>query len=155
MGYLLARYLEERLGVEVPFLHGGVPGKKRDEMVRSFQEDEDVSALFLISLKAGGTGLNLTRANFVFHFDRWWNPAVENQATDRAFRIGQKRNVQVYKMVCLGTLEEKIDKILEGKKELADRIIGAGEKWVTEMPNNKLREILTLSSEAAIDSEEE
>jgi len=155
MGYLLARYLEEKLEVEVPFLHGGVPSKKRDEMVRFFQEDEDAFPLFLISLKAGGTGLNLTRASFVFHFDRWWNPAVENQATDRTFRIGQKKNVQVYKMVCLGTLEEKIDKMLEEKKELADRIIGAGEGWITEMSNDKLREVLTLSSEATIDSEEE
>ena len=135
--------------------HGGVLSKKRDEMVRSFQEDEDVSPLFLISLRAGGTGLNLTRASFVFHFDRWWNPAVENQATDRTFRIGQKKNVQVYKMVCLGTLEEKIDKMLEDKKELADRIIGAGESWITEMSNDKLREVLTLSSEATIDSKEE
>ncbi|MEA1963998.1 MAG: DEAD/DEAH box helicase [Candidatus Aerophobetes bacterium] len=155
MGYLLARYLEKKFTVEVPFLHGGVPTKKRDEMVHSFQEDEDASPLFLISLKAGGTGLNLTRASFVFHFDRWWNPAVENQATDRAFRIGQKKNVQVYKMICLGTMEEKIDKMLEEKKELADRIISAGERWVTEMSNDKLREILTLSSESAIDSEEE
>jgi len=155
MGYLLARYLEEKLEVEVPFLHGGVLSKKRDEMVRSFQEDEDASPLFLISLRAGGTGLNLTRASFVFHFDRWWNPAVENQATDRTFRIGQKKNVQVYKMICLGTLEEKIDKMLEEKKELADRIIGTGEKWITEMSNDKLREILTLSSESTIDSEEE
>ncbi len=154
MGYLLARYLEEKLEVEAPFLHGGVLSKKRDEMVRSFQEDEDASPLFLISLRAGGTGLNLTRASFVFHFDRWWNPAVENQATDRTFRIGQKKNVQVYKMVCLGTLEEKIDKMLEEKKELADRIIGAGENWITEMSNDKLREVLTLSSEATIDSEE-
>jgi len=155
MGYILVRCLEEKLGVEVPFLHGGVPSKKRDQMVRSFQEDKDAPPLFLVSLRAGGTGLNLTRASFVFHFDRWWNPAVENQATDRTFRIGQKKNVQVYKMVCLGTLEEKIDKILEEKSELADRIIGAGEEWITEMSNDKLREILTLSSEATVDSEEE
>jgi SNF2 family DNA or RNA helicase len=155
MGYLLVRYLGEKVGLDIPFLHGGVPTMKRDEMVRSFQEDEDASPLFLISLRAGGTGLNLTRASFVFHFDRWWNPAVENQATDRTFRIGQKKNVQVYKMISLGTLEEKIDKMLEEKKELADRIIGAGEGWITEMSNDKLREVLTLSSEATIDSEEE
>lgn len=152
MGYLLVNYIEKRIGVQVPFLHGGVPSKKRDEMVHSFQEDEDSPPLFLLSLKAGGTGLNLTRANFIFHFDRWWNPAVENQATDRAFRIGQKRNVQVYKMVCLGTLEEKIDKMLEEKSELANRVIGVGERWITELSNDKLREILSLSSDAALEA---
>ena len=155
MGYLLVNYIEKRIGVQVPFLHGGLPSKKRDEMIRFFQEDEDSPPLFLLSLKAGGTGLNLTRANFVFHFDRWWNPAVENQATDRTFRIGQKRNVQVYKMVCLGTLEEKIDKMLEEKSELANRVIGTGERWITELSNDKLREILSLSSDAALDSEEQ
>ncbi|MBE0478614.1 DEAD/DEAH box helicase, partial [Candidatus Aerophobetes bacterium] len=155
MGHLLARCLEDKFGETVPFLHGGVLRAKRDEMVRSFQEKEDAYPLFLISLRAGGTGLNLTRASFVFHFDRWWNPAVENQATDRAFRIGQKKNVQVYKMVCLGTMEERIDRMLEEKRDLADRIIGAGEGWITELSNDKLREILTLSKEAAIDLEDE
>jgi len=154
MGYLLVHYLEKKIGIQVPFLHGGVPSKKREEMIRSFQEKENSSPIFLLSLKAGGTGLNLTRANFVFHFDRWWNPAVENQATDRTFRIGQKRNVQVYKMVCLGTMEEKIDKMLEEKSELLERVVSTGEKWITEMSNDELYEVLSLSREATVDLEE-
>jgi SNF2 family DNA or RNA helicase len=99
-------------------------------------------------LKAGGTGLNLTRANHVFHFDRWWNPAVENQATDRAFRIGQTRNVQVHKFICGGTLEEKIDEMIEGKKEVAEKVVGTGEGWLTELSNQELREIFALRKEA-------
>jgi len=154
MGYLLVHYLEKKIGIQVPFLHGGVPSKKREEMIRSFQEKENSSPIFLLSLRAGGTGLNLTRANFVFHFDRWWNPAVENQATDRTFRIGQKRNVQVYKMVCLGTMEEKIDKMLEEKSELLERVVSTGEKWITEMSNDELYEVLSLSREATVDLEE-
>jgi SNF2 family DNA or RNA helicase len=99
-------------------------------------------------LKAGGFGLNLTAANRVFHFDRWWNPAVENQATDRAFRIGQRRNVFVHKFVCLGTLEEKIDQMIEQKKALAESVLGSGEGWLTELPDSALREILMLRREA-------
>ena len=154
MGYLLVRYLEKKMGIQVPFLHGGVPSKKREEMIYSFQKRKDSPPIFLLSLKAGGTGLNLARANFVFHFDRWWNPAVENQATDRTFRIGQKRNVQVYKMVCLGTMEEKIDKMLEEKSELLERVVSPGEKWITEMSNDELYEVLSLSREATVDLEE-
>lgn len=153
MGYLLVRYFEEKFGVRIPFLHGGIPGKKRDEMVRSFQEDEDAPPLLLVSLRAGGTGLNLTRASFVFHFDRWWNPAVENQATDRTFRIGQKKNVQVYKFICIGTLEEKIDRMLEEKLDLANKVIGTGESWLTEMSSDELREILSLSSDVTVEQE--
>jgi SNF2 family DNA or RNA helicase len=104
--------------------------------------------LFILSLKAGGLGLNLTAANHVFHFDRWWNPAVENQATDRAFRIGQKKNVQVHKFVCLGTVEERIDEMIEKKKELAQNIVGTGEAWLTEMSTEQIREVLALSREA-------
>jgi SNF2 family DNA or RNA helicase len=100
-------------------LYGGTPAKKRAEMVERFQEDPNGPPIFILSIKAGGTGLNLTRANHVFHFDRWWNPAVEDQATDRAFRIGQKRNVQVHKYVCVGTMEEMIDEMIESKKALA------------------------------------
>src|SRR5207302_7626702 len=107
MGRHLQRHLRERFGVETLFRHGGVPRAKRDRMVQRFQESE-VPAIMVLSLKAGGVGLNLTRANRVFHYDRWWNPAVENQATDRAFRIGQRRNVFVYKFVCTGTVEERI-----------------------------------------------
>lgn len=107
MGAILRGYLQEKLGCEVLFLHGATPKKNRDAMIQSFQSGG--SSIFILSLKAGGTGLNLTAANHVFHFDRWWNPAVENQATDRAFRIGQKKNVFVHKFVCMGTLEERID----------------------------------------------
>lgn len=107
--------------------------------------------LFILSLKAGGLGLNLTRASHVFHFDRWWNPAVENQATDRAFRIGQTKNVMVYKFVCEGTLEEKIDEMIESKKKLAESIIGTGEGWLTEMTTEQLKELFTLRRGAVFD----
>ena len=97
-----------------------------------------------MSLKAGGTGLNLTRANHVFHFDRWWNPAVEDQATDRAYRIGQTRNVQVHKFVCVGTMEEMIDEMIDSKKALAQSVVGSGEEWLTELSTNDLRELVRL-----------
>ena len=115
MGQLLATYLPQATGSATQFLHGGTPAKLRDQMVRRFQEDEHGAPTFILSLKAGGTGLNLTRANHVFHFDRWWNPAVEDQATDRAFRIGQTRNVQVRKFVTVGTMEEMIDEMIESR----------------------------------------
>jgi SNF2 family DNA or RNA helicase len=99
-------------------------------------------------LKAGGTGLNLTEANHVFHFDRWWNPAVENQATDRAYRIGQKKNVQVHKFICVGTLEERIDQILQRKKDMAENIIGAGEGWLTELSTTEIRSLIALGTDA-------
>ncbi len=149
MGAMLRHHLQERFDCEVLFLHGGTPRKQRDEMVRRFQENRDCPQLFVLSLKAGGFGLNLTAANHVFHFDRWWNPAVENQATDRAFRIGQKRNVFVHKFVCIGTLEERIDQMIEEKKELADAIVGAGEAWLTELSTSELKDIFTLSRDAA------
>ena len=146
-GDLVGPFLAERFGVEVPFLHGGVSKSGRDAMVERFQ-GPDGPPLMLLSLKAGGIGLNLTAANHVVHLDRWWNPAVENQATDRAFRIGQRRNVQVRKLVCVGTVEERIDAMLESKKELADLVIGGGEGWVTEMDNDQLRELLRLGRDA-------
>jgi len=148
MGTLLQRHVAESLGLESQFLHGGTPRKRRDEMVERFQNDADAPRIFILSLKAGGTGLNLTRANHVFHFDRWWNPAVENQATDRAFRIGQTKSVQVHKMVVAGTLEERIDAMIEGKQELARNIVGTGEGWLTELSNAQLRDLLSLSREA-------
>lgn len=151
MGSLLKPHLEERFGREVLFLHGGVPKKKRDEMVRRFQNDEDAPPVFLLSLKAGGTGLTLTRANHVFHFDRWWNPAVENQATDRAFRIGQKKNVQVHKFLCMGTMEERIDAMIRSKTELAESIVGTGEGWLTELSNQELRELVALGRDAVFE----
>jgi SNF2 family DNA or RNA helicase len=142
MGAMLRHHLQEKLGVEALFLHGKTSRKKRDEMIARFQEGR--SPIFILSLKAGGFGLNLTAANHVFHFDRWWNPAVENQATDRAFRIGQKKNVFVHKFVCLGTLEERIDQMIEQKKALAESVIGTGEAWLTELSNEALRDMLSL-----------
>ncbi|MBL8793167.1 MAG: DEAD/DEAH box helicase [Planctomycetia bacterium] len=147
MGGIIQTHLQETFGQEVPFLHGGLTPKQRDRLVARFQEP-DGPRCFILSLKAGGTGLNLTAANHVFHFDRWWNPAVENQATDRAFRIGQRRNVQVHKFLCVGTLEEKIDEMLERKKDVAARVVGAGEAWLTELSNDQLKELVTLRKEA-------
>ncbi|MDM7914101.1 MAG: DEAD/DEAH box helicase, partial [Candidatus Eisenbacteria bacterium] len=149
MGALLQRFLEESFGREVLFLHGGVVRQHRERMVERFQSgDAEAPRIFVLSLKAGGTGLNLMRANHVFHFDRWWNPAVENQATDRAFRIGQTRNVQVHKFVCVGTVEEAIDTMIESKKEVAAQVVGAGEGWLTELSNSELRKILALRPDA-------
>lgn len=154
MGALIKRHLEYNFGREVLFLHGGVPKKQRDRMVERFQsasggrESPDAPRIFLLSLKAGGTGLNLTAANHVFHFDRWWNPAVENQATDRVFRIGQTRKVQVHKFLCVGTLEEKIDQMIEMKQEVATKVVGAGEGWLTELSNEQLKDLFTLRQEA-------
>jgi SNF2 family DNA or RNA helicase len=148
MGALLRQYLQETLECETLFLHGGTPKKQRDMMVERFQQERRGAPLFILSLKAGGVGLNLTAANHVFHFDRWWNPAVEDQATDRAFRIGQTRNVQVHKFICVGTLEERIDLMIEQKKGLAESIVGSGENWLTEMSTEQLRELFTLSREA-------
>ena len=148
MGEMLQKHLQKTLGTEALFLHGRVPRDKRDEMIERFQS-RDGPPIFVLSLKAGGIGLNLTSANHVFHFDRWWNPAVEDQATDRAFRIGQKRNVLVHKMICAGTLEEKIDDLIENKKRVAQEVVGTGEGWLTEMSNEDLRKVLTLSKEAA------
>jgi SNF2 family DNA or RNA helicase len=147
MGALLHDHLEERTGCAVPFLHGGVPKSRRDEMVEAFQSPQG-PPLFLLSLKAGGVGLNLTAANQVVHFDRWWNPAVEDQATDRAFRIGQRKDVQVRKFVCVGTVEERIDAMIEEKKALANRIVGTGESWLTELSVADLRQVISLSPEA-------
>ena len=146
MGKLLQGYLQTLFGMEVLYLHGGTPVTHRDRMVARFQE-KGGPPLFLLSLKAGGTGLNLTAANHVFHFDRWWNPAVEDQATDRAFRIGQTRDVQVHKFVCGGTLEERIDELIEAKKALAQSVIGAGESWLSELSTDDLREIMMLRQE--------
>ncbi|MCP2277311.1 DEAD/DEAH box helicase [Nocardia amikacinitolerans] len=146
-GELVAPFLAERFGAPIPFLHGGVPKGRRDAMVTGFQA-EDGPPLMLLSLKAGGTGLNLTAANHVVHLDRWWNPAVENQATDRAFRIGQRRAVQVRKLVCVDTIEERIDEMINGKRRLADLAVGAGENWITELSTDELRDLFTLGAEA-------
>jgi SNF2 family DNA or RNA helicase len=148
MGEILRRHLQETFGREVLFLHGAVPKRQRDRMVERFQGEMDGPPVFILSLKAGGTGLNLTRASHVFHFDRWWNPAVEDQATDRAFRIGQTQNVQVHKYICAGTLEDKIDEMIERKKEVAGQVIGTGEGWLTELSNQDLKRLFALRMEA-------
>ncbi|MFA7425283.1 MAG: C-terminal helicase domain-containing protein, partial [Desulfosarcinaceae bacterium] len=141
----LAAFLETIFGRPGKVLHGGVPVGKRKEIVADFQSTTYVPFMVL-SLKAGGTGLNLTAANHVIHFDRWWNPAVENQATDRAYRIGQHRNVVVHKFVTRHTVEEKIDAMLKEKTELVDKVIApTGEAWITEMDNAQLVELFSLS----------
>jgi hypothetical protein len=154
MGDRLVLHLEDALDTEVLFLHGGVPRATRDRMVTRFQEAPDAPAVFVLSLRAGGTGLNLTRATRVVHFDRWWNPAVEDQATDRAHRIGQSRAVQVYRLLAAGTIEEKIDAMLADKRALADRIVGPGETWITELPDAELRRLVSLSRDAAVAEED-
>jgi SNF2 family DNA or RNA helicase len=126
--------------------------KKRNEMIEQFQDEKQPNPLFLLSLKAGGFGLNLTRANHVFHFDRWWNPAIEEQATDRVHRIGQTRRVQVHKFVCAGTVEERIDKLLSEKMALADKIVGSGDEWLTGLSTVELRDYLALSRDAVAES---
>ncbi|OAT80315.1 hypothetical protein A6M21_13890 [Desulfotomaculum copahuensis] len=150
MGEILKNQLQTCFGREVLFLHGGVNMRRRDQMVERFQQKSGPPC-FVISLKAGGVGLNLTRANHVFHFDRWWNPAVEDQATDRAFRIGQRHNVFVYKYVCSGTLEERIDQMIEEKKTLAAAIVTSAEEWLTELSTAELRELFTLRRQAVSD----
>ncbi|MBD2388705.1 DEAD/DEAH box helicase [Cylindrospermum sp. FACHB-282] len=154
-GKLLKPHLEKQLGREILFLYGSTSKKQREDMIDRFQHDPQGPPIMILSLKAGGVGLNLTRANHVFHFDRWWNPAVENQATDRVFRIGQTRNVQVHKFVCTGTLEEKIHDMIESKKQLAEQVVGAGEDWLTEMDTDQLRNLLLLDRNAVIDEDAE
>ncbi|MBA2307678.1 DEAD/DEAH box helicase [Candidatus Dependentiae bacterium] len=144
MGELLHKHLSTKYQEKVPFLYGGTTQKERDALVQRFQDPKG-PPLFVLSLKAGGIGLNLTEANHVFHFDRWWNPAVENQATDRAFRIGQKNIVHVHKFICTGTLEERIDRLIEQKKQLTDLIITGGEHWITELSTQELKDLFSLT----------
>ncbi len=147
MGDLLVRHLGAGLGLpSVPFLHGGVDRGRRDAMVEAFQ-DGSAPPVLVVSLKAGGTGLNLTAATHVVHYDRWWNPAVEDQATDRAYRIGQDRTVNVHKLVTGGTLEERIATLLDGKRALADSVVGTGETWLTELSDDDLRALVALSDD--------
>ncbi|GAB3175750.1 DEAD/DEAH box helicase [Telluribacter humicola] len=143
MGTLLQTMLHHQLGVEVPFLHGGVSRQNRDAMVEDFQTNR-ATRLLLLSLKAGGTGLNLTAANNVIHYDLWWNPAVEAQATDRAFRIGQTRNVLVHRLLTEGTFEEKINQLIQNKKELANLTVANGETWIGDFSNKELKELVRL-----------
>lgn len=145
MGEIISRLLEERFESKVPFLHGGLSRKARDEMVNDFQNLFQ-SNILIVSLKAGGTGLNLTAANHVIHYDLWWNPAVEAQATDRAYRIGQERNVMVYRLLSTGTFEERIDEMIQSKKELANLTISSGESWITEFNNDQLRDLVNIKN---------
>ncbi len=143
MGVLLAKHINERLGIHAPFLHGGVSKTGRDKMVDNFQAGTG-GPILIVSLKAGGSGLNLTEASQVIHYDRWWNPAVENQASDRAWRIGQTRTVMVHKLACQGTIEERIDTLIAGKRDLAERVVGDGEAWLTELSTAEIRDLIML-----------
>ena len=145
MGHLLQTHLADTFGREVLFLHGGTSRAERDRIVERFQDSSrGAPPILVLSLKAGGSGLNLTAATHVFHYDRWWNPATEQQATDRAFRIGQDRDVQVHALVCAGTVEERIDRMLTQKRGVADSVVGSGEQWITELGDDDLLELLTL-----------
>jgi SNF2 family DNA or RNA helicase len=131
-------------GVRTLFLHGGVAAKARDSMVHEFQAG--AAPVFILSLKAGGVGLNLTRATHVVHYDRWWNPAVEDQATDRVYRIGQGRPVQVHRLVTEGTVEDRIAELLERKRDLAEAVVGAGEAWIAELSDDELHALVSLGA---------
>jgi len=141
MARLLERHLADR-GIGTQLLHGGTPVPKREEMVERFQAGE--VPVFLLSLKAAGTGLNLTRADHVVHYDRWWNPAVEDQATDRAYRIGQTRPVQVHRLIAEGTIEDRIAAMLSSKRELADAVLAGGEAALTELSDADLADLVEL-----------
>jgi hypothetical protein len=152
MGDVLQTVLEKRLHRDIPFYHGGLARNQRDRLVADFQRPFG-PPLMIVSLKAGGTGLNLTRANHVFHYDRWWNPAVEDQATDRTYRIGQTRDVTVHRMVCQGTLEEQIHQLLQEKRKLADKVVGSGETWLSELDDATLHELVNLGSDAVLEED--
>ena len=143
MGERLQDWIAQALGERPDFLHGGVPAEERMKMVDRFQEDRTVRS-FILSLKAGGTGLNLTAASAVIHYDLWWNPAVEAQATDRAFRIGQRRDVLVYRFITAGSLEERINDMLTQKRGLADMTVAAGENWIGDLSASKLAAVFKL-----------
>lgn len=150
MAGLLAKRLERVLGQEVLLLTGDTTRRERDRIVERFQTEEGGPPVLILTLGAGGTGLNLTRASHVFHFDRWWNPAVENQASDRAYRIGQTRTVEVHKFLCAGTLEEKIDAVLERKREVAEGVLGSGDGWLTALDPEALSDLIRLSLSEAL-----
>jgi SNF2 family DNA or RNA helicase len=151
LGAALEKYLRHTCHTNTYYLHGGTSRKKREAMITQFQDPETEPSAFVLSLKAGGVGITLTKANHVFHFDRWWNPSVEDQATDRAFRIGQKKNVFVHKFVAIGTLEERIDQMIEDKKKLAGSIVGSDESWLTELDNDAFRELISLNKSAMME----
>jgi SNF2 family DNA or RNA helicase len=145
------KYIKHNLRCNTYYLHGGTSRPRREKMITEFQEPETEASVFILSLKAGGVGITLTKANHVFHFDRWWNPAVENQATDRAFRIGQQKNVFVHKFVAIGTLEEKIDQMIEDKKKLANAVVGNDESWLTELDNESFKQLISLNKSAILE----
>ena len=145
MGELLVSWIGERIGTVPDFIHGGVSVKKRQEMVDRFQNDPQ-DRVMVLSLKAAGTGLNLTAATAVIHYDLWWNPAVEDQATDRAYRIGQNKNVMVYRFICAGTFEERINEIISSKKEIAELTVQKGEKWLGDLSKSELRSFLSMTT---------
>ena len=150
VGRLLETLFRQRYDGSIYFLHGGTSRFRREHMVEEFQNPDSKHAIFVLSLRAGGTGITLTKANHVIHFDRWWNPAVENQATDRAYRIGQKRSVFVHKMVTMGTLEERIDELIESKKRLTEDIIGSEESWLADLDNDAFRQMIALNTGSAV-----
>ncbi len=151
IGDALDHYLKHSLHLITYYIHGGTNRNKREQMITEFQDPETEPSVFILSLKAGGVGITLTKANHVFHFDRWWNPAVEDQATDRAFRIGQKKNVFVHKFVAIGTLEERIDQMIEDKKKLAGAIVGNDESWLTELDNEAFKKLIALNKNAILE----
>ncbi len=151
LGDALEKYLRQTCHYNTYYLHGGTNRNKREQMITEFQDPETEPSVFILSLKAGGVGITLTKANHVFHFDRWWNPAVENQATDRAFRIGQKKNVFVHKFVAIGTLEERIDEMIEDKKKLAGAIVGSDESWLSNLDNDSFKQLITLNKSAILE----
>ncbi|MFN9885548.1 MAG: DEAD/DEAH box helicase [Pseudanabaena sp.] len=151
IGDALEKYIRQKLHYNTYYIHGGTNRDKRERMITKFQDPDTEPSVFILSPKAGGVGITLTKANHVFHFDRWWNPAVEDQATDRAFRIGQKNNVFVHKFITIGSLEERIDQMIEDKKKLAGAIVGADESWLTELDNDKFKQLIALNRNAIMD----
>jgi len=151
IGDALEQHLRHSRHYPTYYIHGGTNRNKREQMISAFQDPETPPTIFILSLKAAGVGITLTKANHVFHFDRWWNPAVEDQATDRAFRIGQKKNVFVHKFVTMGTLEERIDQMIEDKKKLAGAIVGADESWLTELDNDAFKQLIALNKSAILE----
>jgi SNF2 family DNA or RNA helicase len=151
IGARLERYCRSRLDCQTYYLHGGTARHTREKMIAEFQNPDTPPVVFILSLKAGGVGITLTRANHVFHFDRWWNPAVEDQATDRAFRIGQTKNVFVHKFITLGTLEERIDQMIDAKKKIAGAIVGNDESWLTQLDNAAFKQLIRLNQAAVLE----
>ena len=151
IGAPLERLLSRTLRCPTYYLHGGTSVARREQLVAAFQEPESEPAVFVLSLRAGGVGLNLTKANRVFHFDRWWNPAVEDQATDRAFRIGQQKNVFVHKFTAIGTVEERIDQLIQDKQRLSSAIVGSDESWLTQLDNETFKQLIALQRSAILE----